>query len=104
MFDQLVGANVFSQLELATKFHQLRIAEDNTRKTVFRILDGLYEWLVIPFGLTNAPTYFVDLMSQVFRGLLNKFVVVFVDEILVYSKSECMMHLKVVLNSFCEHS
>ena len=88
LFDQLVGALVFSQLDLATGFHQLRVAEDSIDKTAFRTPDGFYEWLVMPFGLANAPAYCVDLMSRVFREYLNKFVVVFVDDILVFSKSE----------------
>ena len=88
MFDQLVGASVFSQLDLATGFHQLRVAEDSIDKTAFRTPDGFFEWLVMPSGLTNALAYFVDLMSRVFREFLNKFVVVFVDDILIFSKSE----------------
>ena len=77
-------SNVFSQLDLATGFHQLRVAEDSIDKTAFRTPDGFFEWLVMPFGLTNAPAYFVDLMSRVFRDFLNKFVVVFVDDILIF--------------------
>ena len=76
LFDQLVGASVFSQLGPATGFHQLRVVEDSIDKTAFRYPDGFFEWLVMPFGLTNAPAYFVDLMSRVFREFLNKFVVV----------------------------
>ena len=78
LFDQLVGASVFSQLDLATGFRQLRVAEDSIEKTAFRTPDGFfYEWLVMPFGLTNAPAYFIDLMRRVFREYLNKFVMVF---------------------------
>ena len=88
LFDQLVGASVFSQLDLATGFRQLRVAEDRIEKTAFRTLDGFYEWLVMPFGLTNAPSYFIDLMRRVFREYLNKFVMVFVNDILVFSRSE----------------
>ena len=64
------------------------VTEESIEKTAFRTPDGFYEWLVLPFGLTNAPAYFVDLMSRVFREYLNNFVVVFVDDILVFSKSE----------------
>ena len=66
LFDQLVGTSVFSQLDLATGFHQLRVAEDSIDKTAFRTPDGFFEWLVMPFSLTNAPAYFVDLVSRVF--------------------------------------
>ena len=106
MFDQLVGASVFSQLDLATGFHQLRVAEDSIDKTAFRTPDGFFEWLVMPFGLTNAPAYFVDLMSRVFREYLNKFVVVFVDDILVFSKSEeeHALHLREVLETLRAHN
>ncbi|PZP12942.1 MAG: hypothetical protein DI611_15630, partial [Brachybacterium faecium] len=106
LFDQLVGASVFSQMDLATGFHQLRVAEDSIEKTAFRTPDGFYEWLVMPFGLTNAPAYFVDLMSRVFREYLNKFVVVFVDDILVFSKNEeeHALHLKEVLETLRAHS
>ena len=76
------------QLDLATGFHQLGVAEDSIEKTAFRAPDGFYEWLVMPFGLTNAPAYFVDLMRRVFREYLNKFVMVFVNDILVFSRSE----------------
>ena len=106
LFDQLVGASVFSQLDLATGFHQWRLAEDSIDKTAFRTPDGFYEWLVMPFGLTNAPAYFVDLMSRVFREYLNKFMVVFVDDILIFSKSEeeHALHLREVLETLRAHN
>ena len=105
MFDHLYGAKVFSQLDLATGFHQLRVAEDSIPKTAFRTENGFYEWLVMPFGLTNAPAYFVDLMNRVFRDVLNKFVLVFVDDILVFSKSEeeHESHLSFVLQTLRKH-
>ena len=71
MFDQLSGARVFSQLDLATGFHQLRVEAESIAKTAFRTPSGFYEWLVMPFGLTNAPAYFMDLMNRVFRDQLN---------------------------------
>ena len=86
--DLLVGASVFLQLDLATGFRQLRVAEDSIEKTTFRSPDGFYEWLATPFGLTNAPAYFIDLMRRVFGEYLNKFVMVFVDDIWVFSRSE----------------
>ena len=101
LFDQLVGASVFSQLDFATGFHQLRVSADSIDKTAFRTPDGFFEWLVMPFGLTNAPAYFVDLMSRVFRDFLNKFVVVFVDDILIFSKSEeeHAQHLRAIMET-----
>ena len=99
LFDQLQGARVFSKMDLATGFHQLRIAEDCIHLTAFKGPDTFYEWLVMPFGLTNAPAYFVDLMNRVFRDVLNKFVLVFIDDILIYSKTEeeHVRHLEAVL-------
>ena len=84
MFDLLSGAKVFSQLDLATGFHQLRVAEDSIPLTAFRTRYGSFEWLIMPFGLTNAPAFFVDLMNRVFREYLDKFVLVFIDDILIY--------------------
>ena len=106
LFDQLVGASVFSQLDLATGFRQLRVAEDSIDKTAFRTPDGFYEWLVMPFGLTNATAYFVDLMSRVFRENLNKFVVVFVDDIMIFSKyeEEHALHLREVFETLRAHN
>ena len=100
LFDQLSGAKVFSQMDLATGFHQLRVAKDSVPVTVFRTPSRFYEWLVMPFGLTNAPAYFVDLMNRVFQDQLNKFVLVFVDDILVYSRTEeeHKKHLRIVLD------
>ena len=101
LFDHLVGASVFSQLDLATGFHRLRVAEDSIDNTAFRTPDGFFEWLVMPFGLTNAPAYFDDLMSRVFREFLNKFVVVFMDDILIFSKNEeeRALHLREVMDA-----
>lgn len=99
LFDQLSGARFFSKMDLASGFHQLRIAEDCIHLTSFRGPDTFYEWLVMPFGLTNAPAYFVDLMTRVFREVLNKFVLVFIDDILIYSKTEeeHAEHLRIAL-------
>lgn len=78
----------FSQPYLVTGFHLLRIAIESKSKTTFRTPDGLYEWEVISFGLTNAPAYFMDLMSRMFRGQLGIFIVVIMDDILVFSKAK----------------
>jgi len=90
---------------LATGFHQLRVAEESKAKTAFRNPDGLYEWEVMSFALTNAPAYFVDLMNRVFRGLVNKIIVVLVNDILVFSKSaeEHEEHLREVLETLRRH-
>ena len=92
-------------MDLATGFHQLRIAEDSIAKTAFRSENEFYEWLVMPFGLTNAPAYFVDLMTRVFREALNRFVLVFIDDILIFSKDkeEHEAHLIYVLNTLRSH-
>ena len=81
------------------------MAEDSTDKTALRTRNNFFEWLVMPFGLTNAPAYFVDLMSRVFREFLNKFVVVFVDDILIFSKNEedHVQHLREVLKTLHDH-
>src|SRR5574338_879179 len=100
LFDQLAGAKVFSRLDLASGFHQMKVEEESIKYTAFNTRYGLYEFLVMPFGLTNAPSYFVDLMNRTFRDFLDKFVVVFIDDILVYSKSEKdhAKHLHLVLS------
>ena len=99
MFDQLRGARVYSKIDLRTGYHQLRVRETNFPKTMFRTRYGHFEFTVMPFGLTNAPTTFMDLMHRVFQPYLDQFVVVFVDNILIYSQSEEEHedHLRVVL-------
>jgi hypothetical protein len=88
LFEQLHGACVFSKIDLRSGYHQLKIRECDIPKTAFVSRYGLYEYTVMPFGLTNAPAYFMYLMNNVFIEYLDKFVVVFIDDIFVYSRSE----------------
>ena len=85
MFDQLKGARVYSKIDLCTEHHQLRVREADIPKTAFRTRYGHFEFTIMPFGLTNAPAAFMDLMHRVFQPYLDQFVVVFVNDILIYS-------------------
>jgi hypothetical protein len=105
LFNQLCGACVFSKIDLRTGYHQLKIRECDIPKIAFVSRYGLYEYTVMSFGLTNAPAYFMYLMNKVFMEYQYKFVVVFIDDILVYSRSEeeYEEHLCLALQRLREH-
>ena len=104
LFDQLQGAQIFSKTDLRSGYHQLKIAENNIPKTAFRMRYGHYELLVVPFGLTNAPAAFMALMNRVYQPYLDRFVIVFINNILIYSRSleEHADHLHVALQTLRE--
>ena len=99
LFDQMKGITVFSKIDLRSGYHQLWIKEDGVPKTAFKTIFGHYEFTVLPFGLKNAPRVFMSLMNGVFREYLDKFVQVFIDNILIYSRTmeEHDEHLHLVL-------
>ena len=105
LFDQLRGATVFSKIDLRSGYHQVRIKDEDIFKTTFRTRYGHYEFVVMPFGLTNAPAVFMCLMNNVMHKYLDKFVVVFIDVIPIYSKTEeeHKEHLKIILQELWEH-
>ena len=98
LFDQLQGAQVFSKIDLCSWYHQLKIKSEDIPKIAFRTRYGHYEFLVLPFGLTNAPAAFMNLMNRVFHKYLDRFIIVFSDGILIFSKSmeEHEEHLRIV--------
>jgi hypothetical protein len=105
LFDQLAGAQVFSKIDLCSGYHQIKICDKDIPKTVFSTKYGFYEYLVISFGLVNAPAHFMYLINSVFMSELDKFVVVFIDDILVYSEGtkDHEAHLRAVLQRLRDH-
>jgi hypothetical protein len=105
LFDQLAGAKVFSKIDLHSRYHQIKIKPSDIPKTTFSTRYGLYEYLVMSFDLTNAPAYFMYLMNSVFMPKLDKFVIVFIDDILIYSKNleDHARHLHIILQRLREH-
>jgi len=105
LLDQLRGAAVFSKIDLRSGYHQILVKPEDVHKMALRSRYRHFEYVVMPFGVTNAPTIFLDYMNRIFRSYLDQFVVVFIDDILIYSESreEHVEHLRVVLEILREH-
>jgi hypothetical protein len=105
LLDQLKGENFFSNIDLKYGYHQVPIEPTNVWKTTFKSKEGLFEWMVMPFGLTNAPTTFMRLMDDVLRPFTNSFLVVYLDDILIFNRTweEHMQHIQQVLSTLRQH-
>ena len=105
LFERLQGSSFFSKIDLRSRYHQLRVRDGDIPKTVFCTRYGHYEFLVMSFGLTNAPAVFMDLMNRVFREYLDSFIMLFIDDIIIYSKTkeEHEQHLRLTLQILRQH-
>ena len=105
LFDQLCGSTCFSKIDLRLGYHQLRIRDSDISKTTFHSRYGHFEFLVMPFGLTKAPAAFMDLMQGIFREYLDNFIIVFIDDILIYSPTRELHeeHSRIVSQTFRDH-
>src|SRR6201995_4290567 len=105
LLDRLRCATIFSKIDLRSGYHQLRINDEDTDKTTFVTRYGSYKFLVMPFGLTNAPSVFMQLMNSVLAEYIDEFVIVFIDDILIYSNSEAehTQHVRLLLDKLREH-